>query len=247
MNQSVMIKGNKNGLILWMDPSLSYETILEKIREKFQASVSFFRFKKPIAIQFEGRVLDHEQITEVINAIIEITSLQIAYVIDGDSAIETKFQQLMEEREEERRREEEEKNRLKAAGRKEDGVFYRGTLRSGQTVESDSSVIVLGDVNPGATVSAKGNVVVLGALKGYAFAGIEGDNNAIIVALDMKPMQLRIGDKIARKEDEETKGGFLSKKKKKKLDTADPQMAFIDQGSIYIEPISKTLIHELMI
>ena len=125
-------------------------------------------------------------------------------------------------------------------------MFYRGTLRSGQSVQSDSSVVILGDVNPGATVSANGNVVVLGALKGYAYAGTEGNDEAVIVALEMKPMQIRIGNQIARNSDEEAKGGFL-KKKKKKIENTEPQMAFVENGHIYVEPISKSLIHELMI
>ena len=46
-----------------------------------------------------------------------------------------------------------------------DGKLYKGTLRSGQVLESETSIIILGDVNPGATVVSKGNVVVLGTLK----------------------------------------------------------------------------------
>lgn len=82
--------------------------------------------------------------------------------------------------------------------RKGDGQFYRGTLRSGQSLESDASVVVVGDVNPGASVCAKGNVVVLGCAKGYLSAGCDGDDHAFVAALDMQPMQIRIGKHIAR-------------------------------------------------
>ena len=40
------------------------------------------------------------------------------------------------------------------------GQFYRGTLRSGQKIEVDGSIVVLGDINPGAQIIAGGNVVV---------------------------------------------------------------------------------------
>lgn len=248
MSRSVMIKGNKHGLTLWLDPKLEYAELYEEIMRKFKDSSSFFSFSKPIALKFEGKSLDHEEISEILDGISETTSLQIAYIIDEDSAIETKFQQLMEEKKAEKeellRRQQEE---LKKKDKSEDGIFYRGTLRSGQSIQSDTSVVVLGDVNPGATVSARGNVVVLGALKGYAYAGIEGDDEAIIVALEMKPMQLRIGNQIARNSDDAAKNSFLLKKKKKKTENTEPQMAFVDNGHIYVEPVSKSLIHELMI
>ncbi|MEE1313075.1 MAG: septum site-determining protein MinC [Lachnospiraceae bacterium] len=248
MNQSVMIKGNKYGLTLWLDPEIQYEELIEEIMRKFQVSAAFFNFSKPIALRFEGKELNHNQISEILEGISQVTSLQIAYIIDEDSAIETKFQQLMAEKEiqkEElvRKRLEEEKVRQKP----EDGMFYRGTLRSGQSIQSDSSIVVLGDVNPGATVSAKGNVVVLGALKGYAYAGTDGNDNTVIVALEMKPMQIRIGNQIARNSDEEMKKSFFMKKKKKKVEATEPQMAFVENGHIYVEPVSKSLIHELMI
>lgn len=43
--------------------------------------------------------------------------------------------------------------------------FYRGTLRSGQVISSESSVTIIGDVNPGAKIISQGNIVILGALK----------------------------------------------------------------------------------
>ena len=83
----------------------------------------------------------------------------------------------------------------------QDGRFYKGTLRSGQVLESETSIIILGDVNPGARVISKGNVVVLGAMKGNAFVGAAGNESAFVAALSMDPMQIRIGDVIARSSD----------------------------------------------
>ena len=77
-------------------------------------------------------------------------------------------------------------------------LFHRGTLRSGDHVQGDGDVLVLGDVNPGATVSAAGHVLVWGRLRGIAHAGRDGDHQARIVALQLRPLQLRIADQVAR-------------------------------------------------
>ena len=86
MKQSVMIKGNKMGLILWLDPNTVYSVLYEEMMQKFQASSSFFSFSKPIALKFEGKRLEQEQISEILDGISNLTSLQIAYIIDEDIA-----------------------------------------------------------------------------------------------------------------------------------------------------------------
>ena len=91
-------------------------------------------------------------------------------------------------------------------------MFYKGTLRSGQVFEADGSVVILGDVNPWGKVIAKGSVIVLGSLKGNIFAGVDGNENAFVVALEMNPMQIKIGDIIARSSDT---GAKISKGKNK--------------------------------
>lgn len=77
------------------------------------------------------------------------------------------------------------------------GVLFRRTLRSGRTIHSDGHAIIFGDVNPGAKVIAKGDIVVWGKLRGFAHAGADGDDSAIVCALEMSPSQLRIAGYIA--------------------------------------------------
>ena len=43
--------------------------------------------------------------------------------------------------------------------------------------------------------------MILGALKGNAQAGCMGDRNCFIFALDMQPIQIQIGDLIAKSPD----------------------------------------------
>jgi septum site-determining protein MinC len=76
------------------------------------------------------------------------------------------------------------------------GVMLRRTLRSGRVIHSPGHVVVYGDVNPGAEIIAVGDVIVWGRLRGNVHAGAEGDESAIVCALDMMPTQLRIGQYI---------------------------------------------------
>jgi len=78
-------------------------------------------------------------------------------------------------------------------------VVY-GTLRSGQKVETPYSLLVIGDVNPGADLTAGGDIIVLGSLRGTAHASAYDDDSfdKVIIAMQMRPMQLRIGSVISR-------------------------------------------------
>ena len=103
-----------------------------------------------------------------------------------------------------------------------DDLFYEddanakvvfGTLRSGQRLETPFSLIVIGDVNPGADLVAGGDIVVFGSLKGTAHASAYDDDafDRVIVALQMQPMQLRIGSVISRGSDEVVKGAEIAR------------------------------------
>ncbi len=72
--------------------------------------------------------------------------------------------------------------------------FHRGSLRSGQKMEVDSSLVVLGDVNSGAEIIATDNIVVLGTLRGLAHAGAKGNKQAIISAGVLDTVQIRIAN-----------------------------------------------------
>jgi septum site-determining protein MinC len=78
------------------------------------------------------------------------------------------------------------------------GILVRRTLRSGQVVQHPGHVVVIGDVNPGAEIIAGGDVVVWGKLRGIVHAGAIGDDGAVVCALSLAPLQLRIGSHIAR-------------------------------------------------
>tara|TARA_Y100001968_G_C19167856_1_gene624130 strand:+ start:73 stop:720 length:648 start_codon:yes stop_codon:yes gene_type:complete len=76
--------------------------------------------------------------------------------------------------------------------------FHQGTVRAGEYLNITGDLLILGDVNPGAIVSAEGNIIIWGRLLGIAHAGSKGNSKATISALQLRPVQLRIADKVAR-------------------------------------------------
>jgi len=106
---------------------------------------------------------------------------------------------------------------------KRDDVLHKGTVRSGDRISSNGNLCIIGDVNPGAIVSAKKNIYVWGKLLGIAFAGKDGDKNASIASLYLKPVQLRIADIIAIGPKDKPKSHY-------------PEIAVIDEKTIAIKP-----------
>ena len=88
---------------------------------------------------------------------------------------------------------------------KSDTTFHRGSLRSGQKLEVEGSIVVIGDVNSGAEVIAEDNIAVIGNLRGLAHAGAKGNKDAIIAASTLDVVQLRISN-IVREIDREEEG-----------------------------------------
>jgi len=74
----------------------------------------------------------------------------------------------------------------------------RRTVRSGQELTHQGDLVVLGDVHVGGRLVATGDVIVVGALRGFAWAGAEGDDRAIIYAQPLAPTQVRIAGVIAQ-------------------------------------------------
>lgn len=87
-------------------------------------------------------------------------------------------------------------------------TFYRGSLRSGQKVEFEGSIVMIGDVNAGSEVIAGENIIVLGELRGLAHAGAKGNTKAIIAASNIDCPQIRIADQIKEFEKDETMKGY---------------------------------------
>ena len=219
-DNSVMIKGNKYGLIIHIDEELDYDNAKDLVLVKLKECEKFYK-GAALAVTFEGKRLSDEQEREIITLISQNSELHITCIIDNDKFKEDYFKKKLDDKVRE----------LEATS----GQFYKGTLRSGQVLESDSSVVILGDVNPGAKVVAAGNVVVLGTLKGTVYAGVSGNMSSFVVALDMRPVQVRIGDIIGRSPDNPSKGKQV----------AVPMIAYVENENIYIEPLNKEVLNDI--
>ncbi len=222
--QTVVIKSNRYGITLFLDKHIPFKDLLHDISEKFRASSKFFKGAQ-MAIAMEGRNLSREEQIKIVQAIQESSSLEILCIFEQDTLEESYMKQAVEEK----LKEQDASN----------GRFYKGTLRSGQVLESETSIIILGDVNPGATVVSKGNVVVLGALKGTIHAGAAGNERAFVVALHMMPVQIKIADAIGRSDDQPA---YL-----KRRHASEPKIAYAEDGKIYMELITKEVINDIRI
>jgi len=222
MADNITIKGNKYGISLNIKEDATFDKIKEELTTKMEQSKKFFN-EANVGISFSGKELNDDEQQELVDIITSITKLNIVCVVDTDTATEKVFLNAV--------------GRAKLMNSVSTGnisapsdtysnadSYHRGTIRSGQTLESDSTVVVVGDVNPGANIIAGGSIVVLGVLKGMVHAGAKGDTNAFVAALEMRPSQIRIADIIARSPDDN------GKKR-----TMNPQIAYITNNGIVID------------
>ena len=76
-------------------------------------------------------------------------------------------------------------------------MLVKKTLRSGQKVEFDGTIVIVGDVNSGAEVFASGDVYIFGKARGVVHAGKNGDITREIVSLGLEVSQMKIGNIFA--------------------------------------------------
>jgi len=114
------------------------------------------------------------------------------------------------------------------------GILVRHVIRSGQVVRHTGHVTIMGDVNAGGEVVVGGDIIVWGRLYGTAHAGVMGDESAVVCALEMAPLQLRIAHVVARPEDE-TRG----KRKRSREDAPQAEVAYIRGETIVVSPWDK--------
>ena len=106
-------------------------------------------------------------------------------------------------------------------------------MRDGDVLESEASIVVIGDVEKGARILAKGNVIVLGALRGSVTAGLSGNRKAVVVALEMEPVQVKIADLT------------LIGNGRKRIFDRGPMIILVENGRICSEPIKKNFLSAL--
>jgi septum site-determining protein MinC len=80
-------------------------------------------------------------------------------------------------------------------------TIYR-TVRGGQEIRYNGSIIIFGDINPTARIFAENDIIVAGVTRGILYAGCRGDRSAAIAAGSFNGGQIRIADLIVRAPDE---------------------------------------------
>jgi len=244
----VRIRGTSQGLVITLGAG-DLGALLRELDERLSSTASFFRGGR-VALHVGSRELTTEEL-EALGQTISRNGVSLWAVI-GDSAatqataealgLETTFGPQVtlppeaastpcpewEEGQDKGQLETEvEDAALRLAQDADLGVLIRRTLRSGQVVQYPGHVVVIGDVNPGAEIIAGGDVVVWGKLRGIVHAGATGDDEAVVCALSLAPLQLRIGNHIARAPEE-------------REDLPErPEMASVQDGEIVAEPWEK--------
>jgi len=197
--QAVIVKGQRDGISIMLDESIEFEQLKEVFREKVSGAKRFFEGANT-SVSFKGRTLSENEEQNLLDIILAETTLRVDFV-EGDGFIAPVPQaQPSPPANASSKNQPASKIDSVAPARlgysESNTAYYRGGLRSGQSIKSSGSVVIMGDVNPGSEVVADGNVIILGALKGMAHAGAAGDDSCFVSALVMQPTQLRISSII---------------------------------------------------
>ncbi|MEH7082389.1 septum site-determining protein MinC [Neobacillus drentensis] len=172
--QNVTIKGTKEGLVLHLDDSCSYEELKRELDHKLSANSSTQdeRHLTSVKVEIGNRYLTEPQ-REELKELIRQKKNFVVDEIESNVITKDEAEELLAETE---------------------VMTVSRIIRSGQVLEVPGDLLLIGDVNPGGTVIAGGNIFIMGTLKGIAHAGCYGNDEAIIAASSMKPSQLRISD-----------------------------------------------------
>lgn len=210
MNQEnyVIFKGTKDGVTVLFDAEAPFDILCEQLTKKVEEAGKFFDNVKT-SMAFKGRSFTEEEEEQLLQIIADHTNMDITFVKTENNELKH-LSDLLE-------KEMSPFNLTK---------FHKGSLRNGQKIEFDGSVVVVGDVNPGAEIKAAGNIIILGQLKGMAHAGCKGMTDAFVTAIYMAPVQLRIADIITRFPEENKKG------------PKPPEYAFVQNGQIFVMALS---------
>jgi septum site-determining protein MinC len=225
----VELKGYRDGLHLIIDPRLPFAQIESAIIERL-ANIGDSLSGIQISLDIGDRILGGEELHQLQELLSNRYKLEIKQ-LNSDSRQTLKFAEKLETKTvlATRQAEESQVEEIQVDGKSEMTRLVRHTLRSGQRERFlEGNIVVIGDVNPGGEVIASGDIIVLGALRGMAHAGALGDASALIIALDLKPTQLRIGKVINR-----PPTGNITQNKN------IPEMAKVEGNIIKVSPYKK--------
>lgn len=179
----VSINLKKDEILVKIDDNSEQNQIINELQSKIIELKKLYQDAKT-PIRVTGKILKNSEMEEIK----EIISNEIDVEINFDTPTTLGLHSIT-------------RSYKKDVGTSET-TFHKGSLRSGQKMEVEGSVVIIGDVNSGAEVIAADNVVVIGTLRGLAHAGAKGNKEAIIAASTLDTVQLRISN-IVREIDRE--------------------------------------------
>lgn len=189
MRNPVGISMKKNEIVVRISEGAEFIEIIECLNKKIPALKKLYKTEKtPILVV--GKVLKNKEINEIKNLIQENINVEVNFdspKVLGLHGIKKTFEQEINNSE---------------------TKFHKGSLRSGQKIEFEGSLVILGDVNAGAEVIAGENIVVLGVLRGLAHAGAKGNKKAIIASNLIESPQIRISNIVKELEKEEQEQNY---------------------------------------
>ncbi len=177
-SDAVILKSNKYGLTLQLDPTLPFEDLIRKVCEKFASSADFFG-ETSMILETMGRELSSEEGLVLIQAIELNSKIKVILLHENNELKDTRMLGQID--------------RFYTDEIFENAKIIRGSVMKKDEITSDSSVIILGDVKSKACVKAKGNIIVLGALEGKAHAGYPDNTGCYIVAGELNSNDIQIG------------------------------------------------------
>lgn len=175
MRNCINVSQKSNLIVIKISEDAEVEEIMFQLKRKVMQLKKFLKDEK-IPIKICGKVLKNKEI-EMIEDIIE---RYLNVDVDFDMPKEMGLHNI--------------KKTFAQEVSTSETKFHRGSLRSGQRIEEDGSIVILGDVNSGAEVIASDNIIVLGTLRGLAHAGAKGNRQAIIGAGRLDAAQIRISN-----------------------------------------------------
>ena len=219
MRDAVIIKSFPNGITLLFNEEASMEQILEELAFKFSEAKNFFG-SASVALSLEGKALSNAEEILVLETIKKNSNINIMCIVGHDEETNKNFIKALQHME-----------RKLTGG--DEGQFYKGSLKNKEVIETENSIVVLGDVYPGSAIISSKNIIVLGGLYGEAYAGPNGQEDAYVVALEMEPERLKIGDFKYRTKGK-SKWGIRPK--------VQPKIAYVKNKKIILEPLTKELL-----
>lgn len=215
-HDEIIFKGCKNKLTVVLNTEKSFEQIKNDFVEKLNKSQKFFDGIKKTSIEFKGCDLSVNQKLDLLDIFSCHTKSQ-TFLIDRDLNQSSESDNLDELHKNENEIEsiKSKKNlffdltgddqhkfnfefkSMISNTEESKSVLYKNSIRGGQSVRYDGTVVIIGDVNPGAEVISTGNIIVMGKIKGLVHAGCNGDKGSIITALGLAKIQIRIGNVIS--------------------------------------------------